>query len=81
MAVYRPVVRWVNICSYLESLKYIKATEASILSSVEPLSAAVISVLWLHVTLGIYQCIGTVCIIAAIGVLSRAKDKNKKCMD
>lgn len=71
----------IAFCCYLESLKYIKATEASILSSVEPLSAAVISVLWLHVTLGIYQCIGTVCIIAAIGVLSRAKDKNKKCMD
>jgi drug/metabolite transporter (DMT)-like permease len=58
---------------YLESLKYIKPTEASILSSVEPLSAAFLSVLWLKVALGIVQWLGIVCIIIAIVVLSRVK--------
>ncbi|QZY56475.1 DMT family transporter [Crassaminicella profunda] len=58
---------------YLESLKYIQPTEASVLSSVEPLSAAFLSVLWLHVPLGISQWLGTVCIIITIIILSRAK--------
>ncbi len=60
---------------YLESLKYIKPTETSVLSSVEPLSAALLSVLWLHVPFGIPQCLGTVCIIVTIIILSRAKSK------
>ena len=60
---------------YLESLKYIQPTEASVLSSVEPLSAAFLSVLWLHVPLDMPQLLGTVCIIVTIIILSRAKNK------
>lgn len=60
---------------YLESLKYIKPTETSILSSVEPLSAAFLSVLWLQVPLGISQWLGTICIIVTIIILSCAKNK------
>ncbi len=60
---------------YLESLKYIQPTEASILSSVEPLSAAFLSVLWLHVPLGMSQWLGTACIIFTVVILSRAKNK------
>ncbi len=62
---------------YLESLKYIQPTEASILSSVEPLSAAFLSVLWLKVPLGIAQWIGTVCIIMTIIILSLVKTKKE----
>lgn len=58
---------------YLESLKYIKPTESSILSSAEPLSAALLSVLWLHEQLGISQWLGTVCIIITIIILSYDK--------
>ena len=58
---------------YLESLKYINPTETSVLSSVEPLSAAFLSVLWLHEQLGITQWLGTTCIIVTIIILSRAK--------
>lgn len=58
---------------YLESLKYIQPTETSILSSVEPLSAAFLSVLWLHVPLGMLQWLGTVCIIVTVIILSFAK--------
>jgi len=58
---------------YLESLKYINPTETSVLSSVEPLSAAFLSVLWLHEQLGITQWLGTACIIVTIIILSRAK--------
>lgn len=60
---------------YLESLKYIQPTEASVLSSFEPLSAAFLSVLWLNVPLGIPEWIGTSCIIVTIAILSREKKK------
>ena len=58
---------------FIESLKYIKPTESSVLSSAEPLSAALLSVLWLHEQLGIVQCLGTACIIITIIMLSRVK--------
>jgi drug/metabolite transporter (DMT)-like permease len=58
---------------YLESLKYIQPTEASVLSSVEPLSAAFLSVLWLHVPLDVSQWLGTACIIFTVVILSRIK--------
>ncbi|URZ05182.1 DMT family transporter [Clostridium felsineum] len=60
---------------FLESLKYIKPTESSILSSAEPLSAALLSVLWLHEKLELMQWIGTVCIIFTIAILAYAKSK------
>lgn len=63
---------------YLESLKYIKPTEASVLSSVEPLSAAFLSVFWLHDSLGMAQWIGTVIIILTIIILSHAKIRMNK---
>lgn len=59
---------------YLESLKYIQPTETSILSSVEPLSAAFLSVIWLHVHFGIPEWLGTLCIISAIIILSTSKN-------
>ncbi|EKQ51717.1 MULTISPECIES: EamA family transporter [unclassified Clostridium] len=58
---------------YLESLKYVHPTEASILSSAEPLSAAILSVLWLNIPLGIAQWIGTTLIIITIVILSFTK--------
>lgn len=60
---------------YLESLKYIQPTEVSVLSSIEPLSAAFLSMLWLHVPLGIFEWLGTVCIIFTVLILSCAKNK------
>ena len=60
---------------YLESLKYIQPTEASVLSSVEPLSAAFLSILWLHVPFGIPEWLGTVCILVTIIILSQVKNK------
>lgn len=60
---------------YLESLNYVQPTEASVLSSVEPLSAAFLSVIWLHVPLGIPQWLGTACIIFTVVILSCTKNK------
>jgi drug/metabolite transporter (DMT)-like permease len=63
---------------YLNSLKYIEPTEASILSSSEPLSAAFLSVIWLKEVLGLAQWIGTLCIIITIVILSKAKSKTSE---
>lgn len=63
---------------YLESLKYIYPTEAGILSCVEPLSAAFLSVLWLQVPLGVSQWLGILCIIVTIIILARSKNKTIK---
>jgi drug/metabolite transporter (DMT)-like permease len=58
---------------YLESLKHISASETSLLACVEPLSAAFLSVVWLHVTFGFAEWIGTLCIISTIIILSLVK--------
>ncbi|WP_430509836.1 DMT family transporter [Gottfriedia solisilvae] len=62
---------------YLESLKYITASETSLLASVEPLSAAVLSVIWLKVEFGVVDWIGSLCIIFTIVILSIAKNKDE----
>lgn len=56
---------------YIASLKYISAPEASLLGCAEPLSAAVIAVLFLHVQMGISSMIGGVCIIVTVTLLAR----------
>ena len=68
----------IAFCCYLESLKYIQPTETSVLSCVEPLSAAFLSIYWLHVPFGVPEWIGTACIIVTIIILSRVKNKENK---
>lgn len=58
---------------YLESLKYISPSETSLLACAEPLSAAVLAVIWLHVPFGLAEWIGTFCIIGTIFLLSIRK--------
>jgi drug/metabolite transporter (DMT)-like permease len=58
---------------YLESLKYISASETSLLACIEPLSAAVLSVVWLQVSFGLAEWLGTLCIICTIIILSVGK--------
>jgi len=60
---------------YLESLKYINASEASLLACAEPLTAAFIAILWLHVTFGYAEWIGTLFILSTISILSIKKEK------
>lgn len=62
---------------YLESLKYLKATETSLLACAEPLSAAFLAVLWLKVPFGLSEWVGAFCIMATIVILSRIKDKKQ----
>jgi drug/metabolite transporter (DMT)-like permease len=58
---------------YLESLKYISASETSLLACVEPLSAVLFSVIWLKVSFGPTEWFGTLCILSTIAILSVRK--------
>lgn len=61
--------------SYLESLKYLTASETSLLACAEPLSAALTSVLFLGVSFGWIDWLGTVFILLTIVLLSRNRGK------
>lgn len=61
---------------YLESLRYLSASETSSLSSAEPLSAAFLSVIWLGVTFDFVQWIGAL-FISTIFILSAKKKDGK----
>lgn len=59
---------------YLESLKYIPPAQTGLLACAEPLSASLLSVLWLQVQYTLWDWIGAVCIIMTIFVLSYSKN-------
>lgn len=52
---------------YITSTKYISSTEAGILGLIEPVSAVLTSLVFLNVSLGLYQVIGIV-VILMIGI-------------
>jgi drug/metabolite transporter (DMT)-like permease len=58
---------------FMESLKYIRASEASLLACVEPLSAAFLAVAWLHVPFSPTEWVGAFLIIATIFILTAVK--------
>lgn len=55
---------------YIESIRLLNPTESSLLSSVEPLSAALASVIFLNIPFGYVQGIGGLCIIGTVAILS-----------
>ncbi len=55
---------------YMESMRYISATETSLLACIEPLVAVIASVIWLHVPFGLFEGIGGLCIIGTVTILS-----------
>lgn len=62
---------------FIESLRYINAKEASLLSCSEPLSALVTSIIWLHVSFGAYQFTGAFLIILMIVMLTLTAENKK----
>lgn len=60
---------------FLNSMKYISAIETSVLSSFEPVTAMVISVIWLQMTLQIWQLTGIVLMLIFVAYLSIAGKK------
>ncbi|QBP42201.1 DMT family transporter [Paenisporosarcina antarctica] len=63
---------------FLSSMKYISAIETSILSSMEPLTAMVISVIWLQQVLENLQFVGALVMLVCVTWLSLAGNNKKK---
>lgn len=61
--------------AYLEGVRCVGPKKGSLFASVEPVSATVFSVLWMHVSFGIMDLLGFACIISTIFLL--AADQNK----
>lgn len=55
---------------FLDSLRFVTAARASILSSAEPLTAVFVGIAFLHTPMGLIQLLGSLCIIAAVIVLT-----------
>ncbi len=54
-------------------MKYISASEASLLACAEPLSSAFLAVAWLHVPFSTAEWVGALAIIATIFILAKVK--------
>lgn len=65
---------------YLESLKYLKPQETSLLGTIEPLAAIVTSVVWLKIPFGSYQLIGSALILFMVLYLSVFKEKEDQAL-
>ncbi|MGG2067245.1 DMT family transporter [Bacillus sp. S14(2024)] len=63
---------------YIGSLKYLSATETSILSSIEPLVAAIVSIIWLNESFGAYQLLGGIFIIVAVVFLTMPEKSSNR---
>ncbi|QHA93137.1 DMT family transporter [Bacillus sp. N1-1] len=63
---------------YIGSLNYLSPSETSILSSIEPLVAVIISIIWLNESFGYIQLAGGLCIIVAVVILTTPARNNKR---
>ena len=60
----------VSFCFYMQGVKLIGATHASMYASVEPVSAALLSLLWLKVSFEVVDFVGFAFILSTIFILS-----------
>ena len=56
--------------AYLTAVNILGPTRTSLLACAEPLSATIVAVLWLHVTFGFFDWLGTILVLTTIVVLS-----------
>lgn len=57
---------------YLASLAYISATATGLLDAFEPLSATIVSVVFLNLKFGLMETIGTILILSTVFILAIA---------
>ena len=60
---------------YLGSLKYIQPAEAGILGSLEPLSAIILSIVFLGASFDLMDILGTALIVGAVVLLAKRGGK------
>lgn len=63
---------------YMEGVRCVGPKKGSLYASVEPVSATVFSVIWMHARFGWMDFAGFVCIVSTIFLLALDKDKNKR---
>ena len=63
---------------FLSSMKYITPVETSVLSSIEPLTAMIISAVWLQAFLKEWQVVGAIIMLIFVVYLSIAGEGKKK---
>ncbi len=63
---------------YIESLQSLSPKETSLFSSLEPLAAVLTTVFWLKEPFGMFQWVGTACIIGMILILALSKKSSAK---
>lgn len=61
---------------FIDSLRLVQPTEASIIACAEPLAAVIVSILWLHIPFGLMQSAGGLCIIVAVLLLVTKQQAN-----
>src|SRR5690625_971331 len=62
---------------YLHSLTYLKPQESSLLATLEPLSAIVTSIVWLHIPFGLFQALGSLLVLATVVYISVFKKEQR----
>lgn len=63
---------------YIESLQSLLPKESSLLGSIEPLAAVLTTVFWLKEPFGMFQWVGTTCILFMIVLLALSKASNSE---
>lgn len=63
---------------YLQGVNDIGPVKASMLASVEPVSATVLSVVWLKSEFGVMDLVGFACILATVFLLAKVEKKDEK---
>lgn len=70
MAVVVIVGTVIAFACYMEGIRLVGSKKGSLYASVEPVSATVFSVLWMHVSFGMMDFLGFLCIISTIYLLA-----------
>ncbi|MBO1511521.1 EamA family transporter [Metabacillus bambusae] len=65
---------------YIESLQSLPPKESSLLGSIEPLAAVLTTVFWLKEPFGLFQWVGTACIIGMILLLALYKESSSRTL-
>ncbi len=64
--------------AYLEGVRLVGPKKGSLYASIEPVSATVFSVIWMHVNFGLMDFLGFACILSTIFLLATDKKDSEK---
>ncbi len=62
---------------FMDSMRYITPKESSLLGCTEPLSAIILSIVWLNTSFGVYQAVGSALIVLMVVLLAMRPSEEK----